>query len=223
MCKPVMATAVVKETQERVRRKAENPAQRRQEVKGIMKRTLALVASLALGAALNLTAQDAAPQEGGRGFGPGYGRGPHGPGPGPHGPPPIVAMLDVDRDGILSNAEIGGAPAKLLALDANQDGQLTREEMCPRPEGAPPAGKGPGPGKGEIGKGKGKGPMGPPPCLRILDTNDDQVISAEEIQNSPTALLSLDANQDGQLGPGELAPRDGRRGPPPPQGQQEQQ
>jgi hypothetical protein len=64
---------------------------------------------------------------------------------GRHPVPPLVAALDVNRDGQLDATEIANASAALLKLDANGDGSLTREELCPRP----PRGAG--------------GPGGPPP------------------------------------------------------------
>jgi len=58
----------------------------------------------------------------------------------------------------------------------------------------------------------GKRPHGPPPpqIIEALDANADGVISADEINNAPAALNSLDKNGDGQLGPREYGP------PPPP-------
>jgi Ca2+-binding EF-hand superfamily protein len=46
---------------------------------------------------------------------------------------PLMRVLDTDRDGALSGAEIAGAAAALTALDANQDGQLSSEEFRPVP------------------------------------------------------------------------------------------
>ena len=70
--------------------------------------------------------------------------------------PPLLALLDEDRDGIISAAEIQNAPAALQKLDSNGDGELTQDELRPpRPdgEGPPPDGEGPPP--------DGEGP--PPP------------------------------------------------------------
>ena len=50
----------------------------------------------------------------------------------PAGP---LMMLDADRDGVLSSAEIDAAPAALRKLDKNGDGQLTPREL--RPPGGP--------------------------------------------------------------------------------------
>ena len=48
-------------------------------------------------------------------------------------PDPLVRVLDLDRDGSLSSAEIASATAALKALDGNGDGQLSPEEFRPAP------------------------------------------------------------------------------------------
>jgi hypothetical protein len=53
--------------------------------------------------------------------------------------------------------------------------------------------------------------------MAVLDANHDGILSAEEIQNAPAALLMLDRNHDGQLTPDEFLPQ----GPPPPDKDQE--
>ena len=45
----------------------------------------------------------------------------------------LLAILDADRDGVLTSAEINGAPAALKALDKNSDGQITAAEIRPLP------------------------------------------------------------------------------------------
>jgi EF hand domain-containing protein len=84
---------------------------------------------------------------------------------------PLVEALDVNHDGIIDASEIANAPAELLTLDKNGDGQLTPDEYRPhrphRPPGPPPGGDdssndgppGPPPG-GDLPDG---GPPGPPP------------------------------------------------------------
>jgi hypothetical protein len=64
--------------------------------------------------------------------------------------PPIVAALDADSDGTISAAEIANSATTLATLDKNSDGQLTGDEIMPRPPG----------GRGHGGRG---GPGGPPP------------------------------------------------------------
>lgn len=45
----------------------------------------------------------------------------------------LLSLLDTDKDGLLSPAEINAAPAALRALDKNSDGQVTAEEVRPLP------------------------------------------------------------------------------------------
>jgi len=50
------------------------------------------------------------------------------------------------------------------------------------------------------------------PVLRVLDADQDEVVSAEEIANAPSALASLDADKDGALTSAELLPSFGGPG-----------
>ncbi len=50
---------------------------------------------------------------------------------------PLIRVLDADHDGVLSAAEIAGAPAAIGTLDANHDGQLSADEFRPGPPGGP--------------------------------------------------------------------------------------
>jgi hypothetical protein len=121
--------------------------------------------------------------------------------------PPILAMFDTDRDGMISAVEIDEASAALAELDRNQDGQITREELRPpRPEGRDDneGGRPPGPPRGH------RPP--PPPVIAALDTDRDGTLSAEELEEAPDSLLELDMDGDGELSPQELHPH----GPPPP-------
>jgi hypothetical protein len=45
--------------------------------------------------------------------------------------PPIIAALDVNKDGVIDATEISNATAALKSLDKNGDGQLTRDEIHP--------------------------------------------------------------------------------------------
>ena len=61
------------------------------------------------------------------------------------------------------------------------------------------------------------GPMAPPPLLHALDTDDDGIISADEIKNAPASLAKLDKNGDKQITPDEMRPQQ-PDGPPPKDG-----
>jgi hypothetical protein len=82
------------------------------------------------------------------------------------------------------------------------------------PGGGGPGGGGPG-GGGPGGQGGPGGPPPPPPLVAALDANHDGVIDAQEIDNAPAALRTLDKNKDGKLTPDEFRPPHpgGRRGP----------
>ena len=152
-------------------------------------------------------------------------------------PMPLRNVLDGDHDGIISAKEIEAAPDALSHLDKNRDGKLTPDEFFgQRPDGPPPGGPKDGakkpadrpfpgqkPDAPKDGDGKPQRPP-PPPLIGALDADGDGVISAGEIADSSKALLTLDKNGDGQLGPVELMghppgdnpPGDGPKPPRPP-------
>ncbi len=146
----------------------------------------------------------------------------------PLAPLPLQHALDADHDGIIAAGEIEKAPDALKSLDKNKDGKLTPNEfLSPPPMGQPQGGKDgqrprstldrketerPFPGQKPPGDGDkkpdGKHPKKPaPPLIAALDADHDGVISAEEIASSAKALLTLDKNADGQLGPVEIMGR----------------
>lgn len=170
-----------------------------------MKTTLTL--TLALATAFAAFAQPGninAPAGGHRGFGgPG---GPRGMGA-PAGPPPIFLMLDADRDGALSAAEIATVSAALTKLDKNGDGQLTPDEVCIGPEGQGP-GRRPDRGTNQVARmdAGAERPQHPPMLMVLFDTDRDGVISAAEITAAAGVLAKLDKDGDGQIVLGELRP-----------------
>jgi hypothetical protein len=147
--------------------------------------------------------------------------GPPGGGPGPGGPvggrpplPLIVRALDANGDGIIDASEMANAVAALKSLDKNGDGQLTEDEFLGPPPGGDRPGNGP-PGDNRGEDGPGPGPRRPPipRLVRVLDTDGDGIISADEIAKAVESLKTLDKNGDGRLTPEEyLGPRP-RRGP----------
>ena len=135
--------------------------------------------------------------------------GPGGPGgPGGHGRfHPVIRVLDADKDGEISAAEIANAPVSLKALDANSDGTVAADELRPvhpAMRGTPPADAPARPAR------DGQAPTDRPrpidPVMLALDANSDGALSATEITNAATSLKALDANADGKLTRDELRP-----------------
>lgn len=63
--------------------------------------------------------------------------------------PPIIAALDANDDGEISNDEITNASAALKKLDRNGDGKITMDELRPTPP--------------QVDQGGGRRPVAPPP------------------------------------------------------------
>jgi hypothetical protein len=165
-------------------------------------RILSLGAALGLTAALSAQTGDTGGPRGPGGGGPG--RGPGGPGRGPGGPGrgghPIVRVLDADKDGTISAAEIANAAKAILTLDSNGDGKISKDDAPVPPADSPqrPA-DAPTPPDGER-------PHPNDPIMLALDANTDGELSAAEIANAPTSLKALDLNKDGVLTPDEYRP-----------------
>jgi len=112
---------------------------------------------------------------------------------------PLIAALDRDLNGVLSEAEIAHAAVVLRALDVNDDGMLTVAEL-----------------RGELPARRTKPVEVPERTTRTarpgtgftlafaLDANHDGDIQTMEIANAASSLRTLDRNHDGQLTPDEL-------------------
>ncbi len=108
-------------------------------------------------------------------------------------PPPILLpVLDADENGALSAEEIAASSDALAGLDKDGDGSLSKKEISPPPKGKKP--KGPKP------------PKGPPILVKALDLDDDHALSADEIEDAPTSLLTLDKDSDGAISREEMKP-----------------
>lgn len=138
--------------------------------------------------------------------GPGGGRG----GQGGHQPPvpAIDTALDANGDQEISAAEIANATSALVALDTDNNGEISFEECMGFSSGdnsqqAPPSG-----GTGSAGQPPA------PPIFSALDTSGDLLIDDSEISDAQESLLELDTSGDGELQAGEYQPQHpgGRRG-----------
>ncbi len=160
--------------------------------------------------ALSTTVAMAQPPEGNRpprgegrsGGGPSEGRGrPDGQRPsGFGGGGALFRALDADGDGVVSAAELANAVQALKALDKNNDGQLTLEEVSPpRGEGGGFRGFGAGPGRGGEGRpGGGGGGVGMFERLKESDKDGDGKISRQEAPEWLTERFDrFDLNKDG--------------------------
>jgi hypothetical protein len=70
-----------------------------------------------------------------------------GPGAGPRPASPLMIALDLNQDGELSADELARATESLKTLDLNGDGKLTRRELQPARRPRPDGERGPGPGR----------------------------------------------------------------------------
>ena len=112
---------------------------------------------------------------------------------------PLMAALDANRDGVISESEIAGAAAALKKLDRNRDGKLTAEEL--RPDMSQRGGQGMRPGGPE-----GRGPEGSPRpefagrMFEARDQNKDGVLRGDEIpQQLAERLERIDQNGDAAI------------------------
>ncbi|MCA8922372.1 MAG: hypothetical protein KDD82_11220 [Planctomycetes bacterium] len=119
----------------------------------------------------------------------------------------LFDRIDANKDGVLDATELQGPAARLLKADADNDGQVTKDELkaflqAQRPQG--PGGQGPG-GQGPGGQGPGgQGPGGQGPggrlrqAIQAADANQDGKLDATEWPAGASASFAdVDANNDG--------------------------
>jgi Ca2+-binding EF-hand superfamily protein len=125
---------------------------------------------------------------------------------------PLIAVLDADGNGELSAAEIEGAGKALLALDRNEDGKLTRDELFgPRPIDLPPGERPPPREAGDRPRPEGAGLAQLRARLAEADANGDGKWSKEEIPERMRENFDrIDANGDGLIDETELRTMLGR-------------
>lgn len=104
----------------------------------------------------------------------------------------ILAALDIDHDGTLSQKEIAAAPVTLAALDLNQDGLISPNERRATDANG-----------NFVRISRGASAFN---VVLMLDANHDGNIQSMEIANAVSSLKLLDRNNDGALTPEELRP-----------------
>ena len=151
--------------------------------------------------------------------------------------PDVLKALDKNKDGKLTPNEFtiqrpdgpppgdredgGDKPKTRNAIsDRNRPAEPFPGQKPPRDGDRKPEGP-------KDGDGKPQRPP-PPPLIGALDADHDGVISADEIADATKALLTLDKNDDGQLGPREYmghppGDRPDGDGPKPPRPPKEEQ
>lgn len=117
---------------------------------------------------------------------------------------PIMASLDRNSDGEISEEEIAGATAALKSLDANRDGKLTAEELRPQFQGR--GGEG---GFGQRGPEAGGGPGAAGSSIAdrmmALDKNRDGKLTKDEVEGRMLAVFErADADKNGEVSRDEL-------------------
>lgn len=115
---------------------------------------------------------------------------------------PILAALDRDGDGTLSEDEIRVAAASLKKLDKNNDGKLTTQEITARSGGQRGAMAAEADSSTPQRINRGGNPAA---RLKQLDKNNDGKLSKDEIPDRAWERLSrADLNKDGELDASEL-------------------
>jgi hypothetical protein len=114
----------------------------------------------------------------------GAGGAPQTPGPAANRPSvmqndPVLSTLDKDRSKDISANEITAAPTALSALDKNQDGKISEDEVRPQREG----------GGGQRPR-RGPGIMRMMKANSALDADESGTIEEVEIKNAVAALQS---------------------------------
>ena len=104
----------------------------------------------------------------------------------------LFMALDTNQDGQLSGAELSRAASVLRALDTNQDGQLSASE-CAKAAGGHGHGGGSAPNPQEQATENVE-------VLMAFDKNHDQMLTAEELPASLQSLMErADYDRDGKI------------------------
>ena len=124
---------------------------------------------------------------------------------GQQGPPPVIKVLDADKNGELSATEIANASTALAELDSDGNGRLSEEELHPKPSEDEGEERGHRPPRRERDEDEERPTH---PVMEALDQNDDGTISKRELARASKSLLELDEDDNGILEQEEMTPED---------------
>ena len=114
---------------------------------------------------------------------------------------PLLSALDADHDGVIDAAELEKAPAALRALDRNQDGRITADEMSPMMGRAGRRGR----GREQEGSQGGNSVEEAVKTYLALDKNGDGKLTREEVPERMQGIFERgDTDNDGILTADEL-------------------
>jgi hypothetical protein len=114
----------------------------------------------------------------------------------------LIAALDINRDGVLSAAEVAQAPVLLRALDLDLDGNLSGAEL--KNEAMPRSSRRTAAVTVQFARVRHGGSGSN--LAFTLDANHDGEIQAMEIANAASSLKDLDTDADGQVSFREMNP-----------------
>lgn len=121
---------------------------------------------------------------------------------------PVFKALDTNKDHELAGDELDNAVSSIQALDKDNDGIVSRQELRPGMRAAGERGQEkPGINRGEPVNARDRGQSGQSHSriLKAIDTNKDGELNNEEIYNSVSALKQLDNDGDGKVTSQELS------------------
>jgi len=118
----------------------------------------------------------------------------------------MFQMMDTNGDGKISAEEHAAAAKKMFeTMDADKNGQVTAAEMDAAHDKIPGRAKGANTAADKKGEMKGEMKMSSVEKIKMIDTNNDGVLSAQEHEAGAKMMFDkMDTDKDGSLSKAEL-------------------